>query len=105
MKRVLLIGSIVLVFGVVTFSRGGFGMGGNGGMMGGGCGGYGYMNSNPEAQQSSIRIQEKNLEIRKETLKANPDWKKIEKLNTEIANEHAKLRTEMQKYMRNNYSF
>ena len=103
MKKALLIGSIVLTLGAVTFARGGYGMGGNGGMMGGGCGGYGYMNSNPEAQQTRIRIQEKNLEIRKETVKANPDWKKVEKLNSEIATEQAKLRTEMQKYMRNNY--
>ena len=86
MKKVLLIGSVILTLGAVTFARGGYGMGGNGGMMGGGCGGYGYMNSNPETQQTRIRIQEKNLEIRKETIKANPDWKKVERLNSEIAN-------------------
>ena len=103
MKKALLIGSIVLTLGAVTFARGGYGMGGNGGMIGRGCGGYGYINSNPEAQQARIRIQEKNLEIRKETIKANPDWKKVERLNSEIATEQAKLRTEMQKYMRNNY--
>ena len=97
MKKVLLIGSVILTLGAVTFARGGYGM------MGGGCGGYGYMNSNPETQQTRIRIQEKNLEIRKETIKANPDWKKVERLNSEIATEQAKLRTEMQKYMRNNY--
>ena len=101
MKKALLIGSIVLAIGAVSYSRGSYGMGGSGGMMNGGCHG-GYMSSNPEAQQTRIKIEEKNLEIRKETIKANPDWKKIERLNSEIASEQAKLRTEMQKYMRNN---
>ena len=63
------------------------------------------MKSNPETQQTRIRIQEKNIEKRKETIKANHDWKKVERLNSEIATEQAKLRTEMQKYMRSNNSF
>ncbi len=101
MKKVLVIGSLLLTLGAVSFSRGG---GGNG--HGGGCGNGGYhhdmMISNPAVQNSQIIIDEKRLEVRKELLKTTPDWKKIEKLNTEIGTEQGKIRTLMEKYWKEN---
>ena len=94
MKKVLLLVTVMLIAGVAIYARSGYGVGGC-------CPGYGYSTS--EGEQFRIKIQEKNLEIRKELLKASPDWSKVEKLNSEIAIEQGKLRTEMQKYMRNNY--
>ena len=48
---------------------------------------------NPEAERTRLVIDEKRLEIRKELIKETPDWKKIERINTEIATEQAKERT------------
>ena len=48
---------------------------------------------NPEAERARLVIDEKRLEIRKELIKETPDWKKIEKINSEIATEQAKERT------------
>lgn len=48
---------------------------------------------NPEAERVRLVIDEKRLEIRKELIKEAPDWKKIERINTEIATEQAKERT------------
>ncbi|MCF2640732.1 hypothetical protein [uncultured Fusobacterium sp.] len=48
---------------------------------------------NPEAERVRLVIDEKRLEIRKELIKETPDWKKIERINTEIATEQAKERT------------
>ncbi|WP_115270344.1 hypothetical protein [Fusobacterium necrogenes] len=48
---------------------------------------------NPELEKTRIEIEEKRLEIRKELLKEEPDWDKIEKLNIEIAIQEAKNRT------------
>lgn len=39
----------------------------------------------------------KKLEIRKELVKDKPDWNRVEKLNTEIANEHGRMRTSVMK--------
>lgn len=48
---------------------------------------------NPEAERTRLVIDEKRLEIRKELIKETPDWKKIEKINSEIATEQARERT------------
>lgn len=48
---------------------------------------------NPEAERLRLVIDEKRLEIRKELIKETPDWKKIERINSEIATEQAKERT------------
>lgn len=48
---------------------------------------------NPEAERVRLVIDEKRLEIRKELIKETPDWKKIERINSEIATEQAKERT------------
>lgn len=48
---------------------------------------------NPEAERARLVIDEKRLEIRKELIKETPDWKKIERINSEIATEQAKERT------------
>ncbi|MCP1226111.1 hypothetical protein [Sebaldella sp. S0638] len=108
MKKVFMIGALVLSIGGFAAARGmgyGGGMGyGNGHH--GGCGGGGYhyqmMANNPDMQKSWITIEEKRLDVRKEMIKTSPDWKKIEKLNTDIATEQAKMRTAMEKYMREN---
>lgn len=47
----------------------------------------------PENEKIRIIIDEKKLEVRKELLKENPDWDKIEKLNVEIATQGAILKT------------
>lgn len=77
-------------------------MGRKSGKMGRGNGGaYGYNMLTPEqrtaAEKNMITAQEKRLEVRKLMLDKTPDWKKVEKLNGEIANLQAKNRTEMEK--------
>lgn len=75
----------------------------------------GYNNLSPEEQQKfleareknseiynkySLDIQQKRLDVERELLNEKPDWKKIEKLNGDIAELEAKARTEM---MKNSY--
>lgn len=105
MKKILLTGALILSIGTIGLARGMHnGMGNGHGR--GGCGSYGggyhnqMIDNNPELQKSWITIQEKNLEIKKELIKNSPDWKKVEKLNSEIASEQAKIRTARTKYMR-----
>lgn len=50
-----------------------------------------------EFHEMRIFIKERKLEIEKEMLKNNPDWHKIEKLNTEIENKKSALRIEIMK--------
>ena len=50
-----------------------------------------------EVLNSYKPIDEKKLEIRKELVKDKPDWNRVEKLNTEIANEHGRMRTSVMK--------
>lgn len=110
MKKVFIVGALVLSIGGLAAARGmyGGGMGYGGGRgHGGGCGGgggyhYQMMSNNPDMQKSWITIEEKRLDVKKEMIKTTPDWKKIEKLNTDIATEQAKMRTAMEKYMREN---
>lgn len=52
---------------------------------------------NPEMEKSSILIEEKRLEIKKELLKDAPDWNKVEKFNTEISTERGKMKTAVMK--------
>lgn len=54
-----------------------------------------HMINNPEFEKLSIAMDEKRLEIRKEIIKDTPDWSKIEKLNTDMATERAKFKTQM----------
>ncbi|MGL6120148.1 MAG: hypothetical protein ACRC0V_06530 [Fusobacteriaceae bacterium] len=44
-----------------------------------------------------ITMDEKKLEIRKLMVTSNPDWKKVEKLNLELATLKAKSKTQMMK--------
>ena len=111
MKKVLTIGALVLAIGGFAAARGmGYGMGYGGHGCGGGMGyGGGYhhqmMANNPDIQKSWITIEEKKLEVKKEMIKTSPDWKKVEKLNTDIATEQAKMRTAMEKYMKENPNY
>ena len=104
MKKIYLTIALLSMLGIASFARGGY-MGG--GSQRGGCGGYGsggyhhdnngFLAANPDIENLRTNIMEKNLEIRKELLKNNPDWKKIEKLNTEIATTQAKIKTAAEK--------
>lgn len=49
------------------------------------------------AEKNMITVQEKKLELRKVMLEKTPDWKKVEKLNQEIANIKAKQSADMMK--------
>ena len=56
----------------------------------------------PEMQKQRISIEEKQLAIKKEMIKDKPNWTQIEKLNREIALEHASAKTERMKQMKEN---
>jgi hypothetical protein len=45
-----------------------------------------------------VEIQTKNLEVQRMMLEEKIDWKKIEKINGELADIHAKMRTESMKF-------
>lgn len=64
---------------------------------GGYCHENNYRNSGYKDSESRILIDEKRIEIRKELLKDNPDWIKIERLKIEMATDSAKLSTERMK--------
>lgn len=53
----------------------------------------GAVRRDPEAERARLVIDEKRLEIRKELIKETPDWKKVERLNSEIATEQRRVRT------------
>ncbi|MGL5725398.1 hypothetical protein [Cetobacterium sp.] len=114
MKKLLLVG--ILTLSAVSFAKGHGNMSGmnhgNGGMMNGpmSCsmmngeqGGKHMMNMSPELrkemQADMIKIQEKKLEISKIMNTSNPDMKKVEVLNGEIANIRATHMTKMQQNM------
>lgn len=48
---------------------------------------------NKELEANRIAIAEKKLELRKEMLKDNPDWNRVEKLNQDIASKRATNQT------------
>lgn len=56
----------------------------------------GYI-QNKEIERNRIDIMEKRLELRKELIKDRPDWKKVERLNQEIALKRANNQTIMMK--------
>lgn len=56
----------------------------------------GYI-QNKEIERNRIDIMEKRLELRKELIKDRPDWKKVERLNQEIALKRANNQTKMMK--------
>lgn len=107
MKKMALIGMMLLVVGATSFARGHHH---NNNCNYAPCGAPQHYNCvvdqnrpkvapktqkrrNPEAERTRLVIDEKRLEIRKELIKETPDWKKIERINTEIATEQAKERT------------
>ena len=107
MKKMALIGMMLLVVGATSFARGHHH---NNNCNYAPCGAPQHHNCvvdqnrpkvapktqkrrNPEAERLRLVIDEKRLEIRKELIKETPDWKKIERINTEIATEQAKERT------------
>lgn len=107
MKKMALIGMMLLVVGATSFARGHHH---NNNCNYAPCGAPQHHNCvvdqnrpkvapktqkrrNPEAERVRLVIDEKRLEIRKELIKETPDWKKIERINTEIATEQAKERT------------
>lgn len=107
MKKMALIGMMLLVVGATSFARGHHH---NNNCNYAPCGAPQHYNCvvdqnrpkvapktqkrrNPEAERTRLVIDEKRLEIRKELIKEAPDWKKIERINTEIATEQAKERT------------
>lgn len=52
----------------------------------------------PRNEKARIFIDERRLEIRKELLNEKPDWNKIQRLNSEIADKRAEIKTENMKY-------
>lgn len=48
---------------------------------------------NKDLEANRIAIAEKKLELRKEMLKDNPDWNRVEKLNQDIASKRAENQT------------
>lgn len=106
MKKYLLLG--VLAISSVSFAWGGHHN--NYGYRGNHCSSYGYhMNSYKNnnmkltsAQQKTIdnyqlQIDEKKLEINKIMNSDNVNWNQVEKLNKEIAEIRAKIKTEIMK--------
>lgn len=120
MKKTLLVLGVLAILSTSVYSYRGYGYGG--GCIGQNYGGMGrgsgyhmgaqnsrYHNLSPEQQQEylaiynkySIEIQQKRLDIEKELLNEKPNWKKIEKLNEEMAKLEAQMRTE---HMKNTYN-
>ncbi len=100
MKKLAVVGVMLLALGATAFARGHKNWNDSDGRMHN----FGstscqtssnHMNfkRSPELEKSSILIEEKRLEIKKELLKDSPDWNKVEKLNTEISTERGKMRT------------
>ena len=106
MKKMALIGMMLLVVGATSFARGHHH---NNNCNYAPCGAPQHHNCvvdqnrpkvapktqkrrNPEAERVRLVIDEKRLEIRKELIKETPDWKKIERINAEIATEKEKER-------------
>lgn len=56
----------------------------------------------PEMKQKRIVQEEKEIAIKKELIKDNPNWTQIEKLNKEIANDRAIMKTARMKQMKEN---
>lgn len=98
MKKIAIVGMMLLALGATSFARGhhnnwhneacprvqGYDARPNG---------VGVTRRNPESERTRLVIDEKKLEIRKELTRETPDWKKVERLNTEIATEQGKTRT------------
>lgn len=125
MKKILLVLGVFVILSTISLSRNGnSGYGGNGCMGSGFFGnvrtgwhqmmGGGYRHNMDEEEYQMIReenskiyntygleIKQKQLEVERELLEEKPDWKKIEKLNGEIAGLEGSARTEI---MKNNYS-
>ena len=68
MKKLFIMSILMLSLGSLSLARGGYGS----------CHGYhNYGSLSPALQEVNIRIQEKNLEIRKEMLKSNLNFSNI----------------------------
>lgn len=97
MKK-FLIGSLMIVLGATSFGRGYHHRNFDGGHHNSHCAYYDSKEryeyrTNPEFEKARVEFAEKRLEIRKELLKDNPDWTKIQKLNEELALKKAEFRT------------
>ena len=104
MKKFTIIGIMIFALGATAFARGHQNWNGNnmekGYHSGSSYCGSGNQNGfkrSPEMERARLVMDEKRLEIRKELVKDKPDWNKVEKLNTEIANEQGRMRTTMMK--------
>lgn len=101
MKKLTIVGMMIFAIGATAFARGHQNWDNNGGrhhrtydcVQGEGR----MARRSPEMERTRLVIDEKRLEIRKELVKENPDWKKVERLNTEIATEQGRARTTMMK--------
>ena len=100
MKKFTIIGIMIFTLGATAFARGHQNWNGDMGRgyhhsgssyCGSGANQNGFKRS-PEMERSRLVMDEKRLEIRKELIKDKPDWNKVEKLNTEIANEPGRMR-------------
>ena len=97
MKKFTIIGIMIFALGATAFARGHQNnMHSGSTYCGSGVNQTGFKRS-PEMERSKLVIDEKKLEIRKELVKDKPDWNRVEKLNTEIDNEHGRMRTSVMK--------
>lgn len=100
MKKFTIIGIMIFALGATTFARGhknwnenNIGKGHHSGALYCGSVKQNGFKKSPEMERARLVMDEKRLEIRKELIKDKPDWNKVEKLNTEIANEQGRMRT------------
>lgn len=100
MKKLAVVGIMLLALGATTFAKGHKNWSDPAGGIHHSKNGYCQSPSNhksfkrnPEIEKSNILIEEKRLEIKKELLKDSPDWNKVEKLNIEISTERGKMKT------------
>lgn len=97
MKKLTIVGMMIFAIGATAFARGYQDWDNNGGRHHRAyeCGQG--MRRSPEMERTRLVIDEKRLEIRKELVKETPDWKKVDRLNNEIAVEQGRARTTMMK--------
>lgn len=97
MKRFMVVVALMTAIGSMAFSKDMSRRGEYHHNRGGYCHENNYRNGGYRDSESRILMDEKRIEIRKELLKDNPDWTKIEKLKVEMATESAKSSTERMK--------
>lgn len=97
MKRFMIVAAMMTLIGSMAFSKEVYRRGEYHHNRGEYCHRGNYRNGGYRDSESRILVDEKKIEIRKELLKDNPDWAKIEKLKVEMATESAKSSTERMK--------